>query len=78
VPLTNPSNHNNAIINQTIMNETELLSTIGLEVRTRCEVWTRVMGYHRPLSAWNKGKQQEHRERCYFMEQHGSNGVNGS
>lgn len=38
------------------------------EERTRCEVWTRVMGYHRPVSAFNKGKQAEHRERVYFRE----------
>lgn len=36
------------------------------EERTRCEVWTRVMGYHRPVSGWNPGKQSEHRERRYF------------
>jgi hypothetical protein len=36
--------------------------------RTRCEVWTRVMGYHRPVSAWNPGKQSEHAERRYFVE----------
>ncbi len=38
------------------------------EERTRCEVWTRVMGYHRPVSAWNPGKQSEHAERRYFEE----------
>ena len=38
------------------------------EERTRCEIWTRVMGYHRPVSSWNKGKQAEHQERCYFRE----------
>ena len=36
--------------------------------RTRCEVWSRVMGYHRPVSAWNQGKQQEHRDRRHFVE----------
>jgi hypothetical protein len=36
--------------------------------RQRVEVWTRVMGYHRPVSAWNKGKQQEHRDRVQFRE----------
>lgn len=36
------------------------------EERTRCEVWTRVMGYHRPVSAFNRGKQAEHQERVYF------------
>lgn len=36
--------------------------------RQRCEVWTRVMGYHRPVSAYNAGKQAEHAERRYFRE----------
>lgn len=36
--------------------------------RTRCEVWTRVMGYHRPVSQFNRGKQSEHRERRHFVE----------
>jgi hypothetical protein len=34
--------------------------------RQRCEVWTRVMGYHRPVSSFNRGKQGEFRERTYF------------
>ena len=38
------------------------------EERTRCEVWTRVMGYHRPVSAWNPGKRSEQAERRYFIE----------
>jgi len=38
------------------------------EERTACEVWTRVMGYHRPVSAFNNGKRAEHAERCYFSE----------
>ena len=38
------------------------------EERTRCEVWTRVMGYHRPVSSWNPGKKSEHRERQYYSE----------
>ncbi len=32
------------------------------------EIWTRVMGYHRPVSQFNKGKQSEHRERRFFRE----------
>lgn len=32
------------------------------------EVWTRVMGYHRPVSQFNKGKQAEHAERKFFVE----------
>jgi anaerobic ribonucleoside-triphosphate reductase len=38
------------------------------EERTRCEVWTRVMGYHRPTSSFNIGKQSEHNERKFFTE----------
>jgi len=38
------------------------------EDRTRCEIWTRVMGYHRPVSQFNRGKQSEHRERLHFRE----------
>ena len=36
--------------------------------RQRCEVWTRVMGYHRPVSEFNPGKQCEHHERRHFDE----------
>ena len=39
------------------------------EKRQKCEVWTRVMGYHRPTSAFNPGKQSEHMERKFFVEQ---------
>lgn len=31
-----------------------------------CEVWTRVMGYFRPMSSFNVGKTGEARERVYF------------
>ena len=30
------------------------------------QVWTRVMGYHRPVSSFNRGKKGEHRERKHF------------
>ncbi len=36
--------------------------------RTRCEIWSRVMGYHRPIHRWNIGKQGEHAERRLFRE----------
>lgn len=32
-----------------------------------CEVWTRVMGYFRPISGFNVGKKGEARERTYFV-----------
>jgi anaerobic ribonucleoside-triphosphate reductase len=34
--------------------------------RQPCEVWTRVMGYHRPVSSFNTGKKAEHAERVFF------------
>ena len=37
--------------------------------RQPCEIWTRVMGYHRPTSSFNIGKQGEFSERQYFTEQ---------
>lgn len=30
------------------------------------EVWTRVVGFHRPVQAWNKGKQEEFKDRKEF------------
>lgn len=30
------------------------------------EVWTRVVGFHRPVQAWNKGKQEEYKDRTEF------------
>lgn len=32
-----------------------------------CEVWSRVVGYYRPVDQWNKGKQQEYRERVEYV-----------
>jgi anaerobic ribonucleoside-triphosphate reductase len=36
--------------------------------RQPCEVWTRVMGYHRPVASFNIGKKGEHYERRFFTE----------
>ncbi len=44
------------------------IAQLSKEQRQRCEVWTRVMGYHRPVSAFNAGKQSEHSERLHFNE----------
>lgn len=38
------------------------------EERQKCEIWTRVMGYHRPISSFNKGKKSEYYERKCFIE----------
>ena len=36
--------------------------------RQPCEVWTRVMGYFRPVSEFNIGKKAEYAERVCFSE----------
>ena len=40
----------------------------NIEKRTKCIVYTRVMGYHRPVESFNIGKKGEHRERVKFVE----------
>ncbi len=34
--------------------------------RQRCEVYSRVVGYIRPVSQWNPGKQSEYSDRTTF------------
>ena len=34
--------------------------------RVACEVYSRVVGYYRPIRAWNKGAQQQHSERRMY------------
>lgn len=36
--------------------------------RTKCLVYTRVMGYHRPIESFNIGKKGEHKQRIHFTE----------
>ena len=36
--------------------------------RQPCEIWTRVMGYYRPVSSFNTGKKGEFHERICFTE----------
>ena len=39
----------------------------------KCEVYSRVCGYFRPVSNWNKGKKEEFKERRHFkVEEPGS------
>ena len=59
-----------------MVNKDELTSTgiviDGVELandeRQPCEVWTRVMGYYRPVSYYNTGKKGEFHERVEFLE----------
>ncbi len=53
---------------QSATNEIERVALLRDEERTRCEVWTRVMGYHRPVSAWNPGKRSEYADRVHYVE----------
>lgn len=34
--------------------------------RQRCEVYSRVVGYYRPVNQWNSGKQSEYSDRVTF------------
>ncbi len=36
---------------------------------TKCEVFSRVVGYFRPVQNWNDGKQEEYRQRKTFSEE---------
>lgn len=42
--------------------------TLTDDERQPCEIWTRVMGYHRPVSSFNTGKKGEFHERLHFNE----------
>ena len=38
-----------------------------MKCRQKCEVYSRVVGYYRPVQYWNDGKQQEFKDRkTYF------------
>lgn len=50
------------------MKETTMEITIDDTDRQECEVWTRVMGYHRPVASFNAGKKSEHRQRLFFRD----------
>ena len=59
---------------QTIKN-TWLMKTKTLKIleekksqRSKCLVYTRVMGYHRPVESFNIGKKGEHQQRTHFEE----------
>ena len=53
---------------QTIkLSNAEILDKIR-DKRTKCVVYTRVMGYHRPVESFNIGKTGEHKERVKFVE----------
>jgi ribonucleoside-triphosphate reductase len=44
-------------------------------IKQPCEVYSRVVGYIRPVQQWHKGKQQEYKERKEFATSQPTNGV---
>ena len=58
------------------MTNSEILESLQ-EKRTKCIVWSRVMGYHRPVEGFNVGKKGEHKEREFFEENKLKRIVNG-
>ena len=56
------------------------INTIKLsdKERQQCEIWTRVMGYHRPVSEFNKGKKSEYYSRLCFKEEKIKEKLNGT
>jgi len=45
---------------------TEQATEQEAEVKVPCEVYSRIVGYLRPVQNWHQGKQQEFRERETF------------
>lgn len=56
------------------MRALDALPELSDDERQPCEVWTRVMGYHRPVASFNIGKKGEHAERRFFREHGKENG----
>ncbi len=50
-------------------NDQELLLQ-NEQKRIKCLIFTRVMGYHRPVESFNTGKKGEHKQRLHFTENH--------
>ncbi len=50
------------------MNKTNQILISNHHLRTKCLVYTRVMGYHRPVESFNIGKKGEHKQRIHFNE----------
>lgn len=48
--------------------ETQKILEQNQTKRNKCLVYTRVMGYHRPVESFNIGKKGEHQQRTHFEE----------
>ncbi len=49
------------------MSKQEILQELRAK-RQKCIVYTRVMGYHRPVESFNIGKTGEHKQRKQFVQ----------
>jgi len=49
------------------MSRDEVLKSLK-DKRQKCIVYTRVMGYHRPVESFNIGKTGEHKQRKQFIQ----------
>lgn len=37
-----------------------------MDRKVPCEVYSRIVGYHRPIGFWNKGKKEEYKQRVVY------------
>jgi anaerobic ribonucleoside-triphosphate reductase len=47
--------------------QTETPKPVQTEVKVPCEVYSRIVGYLRPVQNWNTGKKQEFKDRKTFV-----------
>ncbi len=45
------------------------MSNDNVKGRTKCEIYSRVVGYLRPVQQWNDGKMEEFNDRVTFDEE---------
>ena len=43
--------------------------TVRIQMKTRCERYSRIVGYYRPVEQWNEGKQAEYADRKTYCLQ---------
>jgi anaerobic ribonucleoside-triphosphate reductase len=48
-------------------NKDSRAEAMQVELKVPCEVYSRIVGYLRPVQNWHAGKQQEFRERKLFQ-----------
>ena len=49
-----------------MINKTEIVQPQKGSRVVPCQVWSRIVGYLRPIEQWNKGKKQEYSERVNY------------